>query len=72
VEAWFATEFRHDSEALVRHTVRSNVRISANQLRHGSDILESRIQADGLLVVGGEYSLETGVLDFFDGVPDAG
>jgi hypothetical protein len=46
-----ATELRHDSEALARHAVRSNVRISTNQLRHGSEILESRIQAGGLLVV---------------------
>jgi carbonic anhydrase len=29
------------------------------------------IQRDRLLIVGAEYSLETGVVDFFDGVPDA-
>ena len=72
VEALLETELRHDSEALVRQAVRSNVRISANQLRHGSEILEARIRAEGLLVVGAEYSLETGVVDFFDGVPEAG
>jgi carbonic anhydrase len=38
-------------------------------LRHGSQILEQLIQRDGLLVVGAEYSLETGVVDFFDGLP---
>jgi len=72
VEALLETELRHDSEALVRQAVRSNVRISANQLRHGSEILEARIRGEGLLVLGAEYSLETGVVDFFDGVPDAG
>jgi carbonic anhydrase len=72
VEGLLATELRHDSEALVRHAVRSNIRVSANHLRHGSDILEPRIQEDGLVVVGAEYSLETGVVDFFDGVPEAG
>src|ERR1700683_1476202 len=72
VEALLATELRHNSEALVRLAVRSNVRASANQLRHGSDVLESRIQGKRLLVVGAEYSLETGVVDFFDGVPEAG
>ena len=49
--------------------VRANVRASANHLRHGSELLEQLIQDDGLLVVGAEYSLETGVVDFFDGVP---
>jgi carbonic anhydrase len=69
VEALLATEAKHDAEALVRLAVRSNVRVSANHLRHGSDVLEQLIQHDGLLVVGAEYSLETGVVEFFDGVP---
>ena len=72
VEALLSTELRHDSEALVRHAVRSNVRVSANHLRHGSGVLEHLIQSEGLLVVGAEYSLETGVVDFFDGVPEVG
>lgn len=49
--------------------VRANIRASVNQLRHGSEILENLIARDGLLVVGAEYSLETGVVDFFEGVP---
>lgn len=72
VEALLATELRHDPQALVQHAVRANIRVSANHLRHGSDILEELIQKDGLLVVGAEYSLETGVVDFFDGVPRVG
>src|SRR3954449_5812249 len=66
VEALLATELRHDPDALVRHAVRANIRVSANQLRHGSEVLEQLIQKEGLLVVGAEYSLETGVVDFFD------
>jgi carbonic anhydrase len=31
-------------------------------------VLEQLIHNDGLLVVGAEYSLESGVVDFFDGV----
>lgn len=54
---------------LVRKAVRANIRASANHLRHGSQILEQLIQNEGLLVVGAEYSLETGVVDFFDGAP---
>ncbi len=70
VEALRETELQQDPEALLHHAVRSNVRASADHLRHGSQILEQLIQADGLLVVGAEYSLETGVVEFFDGVPD--
>ena len=56
-------------ETLVAEAVRTNVRASAEHLRHGSDILEGLIAREGLLVVGAEYSLETGVVEFFDGVP---
>jgi carbonic anhydrase len=66
VEALLATELRHDAEALVDQAVRSNVRASANHLRHGSEILERLIEKNGLMVVGAEYSLETGVVDFFE------
>jgi carbonic anhydrase len=37
-----------------------------NQLRHGSDVLEQLCRRDGLRVVGAEYALETGVVEFFD------
>jgi carbonic anhydrase len=70
VEGLFATELRNDQPALVKQAVRANIRASANHLRHGSQILEQAIEHDGLLVVGAEYSLETGVVEFFDGVPE--
>lgn len=70
VEPLLATELRHDPDALLQHAVRTNIRVSASHLRHGSEILERLMQSDGLLVVGAEYSLETGVVDFFDGVPE--
>src|SRR6266446_903994 len=72
VEGLLATELRNDSETLVRHAVRANIRASANQVRHGSEVLEELIQKGRVLVVGAEYSLETGCVDFFDGVPEAG
>jgi carbonic anhydrase len=59
-----------DPATLEHLAVRANIRMSANHLRHGSEVLEQLIQNDGLLVVGAEYSLETGVVDFFDGLPD--
>ena len=71
VETLLATELRDDPERLVELAVRANIRTSANHLRHGSEILESLIQTDGLMVVGAEYSLMTGVVEFFDGVPAA-
>ena len=70
VEPLLATEHRHDPEALVQHAVRANIQASVSHLRHGSGILEQLIQTDGLLVVGAVYSLETGLVDFFDGVPE--
>jgi len=57
-----------DSSTLLEQAVRANIRYSANQLRHGSEILEQLIAQRGLRVVGAEYSLDTGVVDFFDGV----
>lgn len=66
VESLLHTELRHDSDALVREAVRANIRASVDHLRHGSQVLEELIQREGLLVVGAEYSLETGVVEFFD------
>jgi carbonic anhydrase len=69
VESLLATELRHDHEALVRKAVRANIRASANHLRHGSTLIEERVLAGELLVVGAEYAVETGVVTFFEGLP---
>ena len=53
-------------DALVTRAVRANIRASVRHLRHGSEVLEQLIRSDGLLVVGAEYSLETGAVDFFE------
>jgi carbonic anhydrase len=63
------TELKHDPVALLHHAVRANIRASADHLRHGSEVLERLIASEGLLVVGAEYSLETGTVSFFDGLP---
>jgi carbonic anhydrase len=68
VEELLSTPLKHDRDVLWDHAVRSNVRASTNQLRHGSDVLERLMRSNGLHIVGAEYSLETGVVDFFDGV----
>jgi carbonic anhydrase len=68
VEPLLATGVGDQPGALVRDAVRANIRASANHLRHGSEVLEQLIQTNGLLVVGAEYSLDSGIVDFFDGV----
>jgi carbonic anhydrase len=67
VEGLLATELARDPEALLRHAVRANIRASAHQLRHGSQVIEQLIQRNGLLVIGAEYSLQTGIVECFDG-----
>ncbi len=66
VEALLATDLVNDVDALVEQAVRANIRASVDHLRHGSELLEQLIREDGLLIVGAEYSLETGIVDFFE------
>ena len=66
VESLLDTELRQDRGRLMQKAVRANIRASANQLRHGSAILEKLIAQGDLLVVGAEYALETGQVEFFD------
>ena len=69
IEGLLDTELRHGAEQLIQQAVRANIRASANQLRHGSQMIEELIQSNELVVVGAEYSLDTGIVEFFDGVP---
>ncbi|MGB5108034.1 MAG: carbonic anhydrase [Candidatus Zixiibacteriota bacterium] len=66
VENLLKTDSHEDHAALVHKAVRANIRASADHLRHGSRVVEQLIQREGLLVVGAEYSLESGLVDFFD------
>jgi carbonic anhydrase len=67
VESLLGSGLEDDLDELVDRAVRANIRASADHLRHGSAVLEQLIQKGDLLVVGAEYSLETGLVDFFDG-----
>jgi len=71
VQGLLATDLQDDPEALMRQAVRANIRASVGHLRHGSQLIEELIDESGLRVVGAEYSLETGIVEFFDGVPHA-
>jgi carbonic anhydrase len=68
VETLLASGLNLSEDVLIREAVRANVRASVNHLRHGSELLERLRLDDGLMVVGAEYSLETGVVTFFDDV----
>ncbi len=59
-----------DPQELEHHAVRENVRFQAEALRHGSTIVEYLVDRGDLIIVGAEYNLDSGVVDFFDGVPD--
>jgi carbonic anhydrase len=71
VEPLLASDRGRDPASLAAAGVRANVRASVDQLRHGSEALERRIREGELLVVGAEYALETGAVEFFHGVPAA-
>jgi carbonic anhydrase len=70
VQGLLATDLKHNHELLKQVAVRTNISVSASFLRHGSQLIEQLIEQGQLLVVGAEYSLETGMVDFFDGVPN--
>ena len=72
VERLVAPGSAYDRDAILAQAVRSNVVAAVYRLRHGSDVLRCRARDAGLVIVGAEYSLETGVVDFFDGGPGVG
>lgn len=70
VEPLLETDPGRDRKALLREAVRANIRASVRHLKEGSEILRDLVATGGLWVVGAEYSLETGLVDFFEGVPE--
>jgi len=60
------TPLKEDKAALIAQAIRENVNHSADHLRHGSPLLKQLIADEKLTVVGAEYSLSTGVVEFFD------
>jgi carbonic anhydrase len=55
-----------DPETLLKQAVRANIHSSVSQLQNESRILEQLIKKGDLLILGAEYSLDTGIVDFFD------
>jgi carbonic anhydrase len=69
VEPLLAAQPAPPEAELIADAVRANVRTAAEHLRCGSAVLTSLIARAELTVVGAEYDLRSGVVDFFDGVP---
>ena len=66
VQTLLETGLGEDRAALVRYATRANIRASVAHVLHGSQVIEELVAREGLRVVGAEYSLETGVVDFLD------
>ena len=69
VESVLRSAKDESQETLLRKAIRANISASAENLRHGSEIIQNLVDSNQLLIVGAEYSLETGEVDFFDGIP---
>jgi carbonic anhydrase len=66
VQDLLQSEDRPEHDELLSQAITANIRNSVNHLRHQSDILRRMTKDDGLLVIGAEYSLATGVVNFFE------
>jgi carbonic anhydrase len=66
VEPLFSTELRSDPHKLLESSIKANILASTNHLTHGSQILEDMVQNGKLKIIGAEYSIETGLVHFFD------
>ena len=55
-----------DEAQLMQDAVRANVRASVAGLREQSAIIDHLVQTDGLMVVGAEYAIGTGRVEFLD------
>lgn len=55
-----------DRDILLERAVRNNVRASVDRLRSESGIIRDLERDDGLRIVGAEYALDSGRVEFFD------
>jgi len=64
VEASVDTEDPDDSGSLLERSVRANVNASIDSLLQGSPLLGQRDQRGEILLIGAEYSVNTGIVEF--------
>jgi len=66
VEPVLAQHVNNDPDAVIGDAVRANIQASVEQLSQASSIVADLIKAGDLQIVGAEYSIETGIIEFFD------
>jgi len=65
VKPLLETDLKNQPEELMKKAVRANVNASVEQLKSGSPIITELIEGDKLKVLGAEYALETGLVEFY-------
>ncbi|BAW80216.1 carbonic anhydrase [Candidatus Nitrosoglobus terrae] len=66
IEPLYHTTLKNNLESLWQECIRANVAASVNQLRYSTEVLENMVKNNEIMIVGAEYSLETGEVTFFD------
>lgn len=66
LETLMETDLVNNPEELAKVAVRANIRASVSQIRYSSPMLEQRLQSGQLKVVGAQYNLQSGKVDFFE------
>ena len=65
VEQVMTDGYGHDPDMLIAAVGRENVRRSMDALQQDSKIIGELVEHEDLMIVGAEYSLQTGVVEFF-------
>ena len=60
------SDLKNDRDALISSACKANIRASVNQLRHSSEFIEQMLDQKKLDIIGAEYDLDTGIVEFFD------
>jgi carbonic anhydrase len=66
VEPLLETELRNDNDKLIDVAIRANIKYSVNQLRHASERIETYLQQGRIRIIGAEYCLDSGEVEFFE------
>ena len=69
IESLASTEPAADRATLQQRAMRANVRATVDRLRHDSAALRARVEDGSLAIVGAEYALDSGVVEFLDTLP---
>ncbi len=57
--------FGHGGKVRLEQAIQANIRASVAHLRSGSQLLQSAADENGLQILGAEYCLESGLVNFF-------